>query len=235
MKVTSVLVMGVLIACMIGCDATKNDWSKAESERSIQTYEEFIVQHPDSELVEQAKSRIEELYFESAKTAATVEAYQHFLDLYPEGDFADSAFTGIEELHFEGARAKKSIAALVDFLQQYPDGKFASRAELAIKRLPYIAIVVDKQGKSTRVTNISAFYEAGGVWIGSRPNDNVRYLSIILKIKEGLVTTGESFRIPFWDIDSIVRTYKKPRPAIYRIEKRDGSDLPPINVTLLER
>ncbi len=119
----------------ISCSSEKKDWKNAESENSITAYEDFLNRYSEGEFTDEARSRIETIYFEKAEAANTIEAFDDFLKRYSEGDFADKARFKIETLYFEKAEAANTIEAFDDFLKRYPEGDFADKAHFKIETI----------------------------------------------------------------------------------------------------
>jgi hypothetical protein len=92
-----------------------------------------------------------------------------------------------------------------------------------------VAIVVDTKGLSTSVYNLKARYEAMGLWAGEKPIKLESSLDILLKIREGHITTEEILEIPFSSIKkiSVLRRWNKSMGFYDEvgdiIERTDGS------------
>jgi cell division protein FtsN len=88
--------LGVLCAC----SQEQQDWRSAESAGSSEGWAHFIEQHPDSELVPQARAQIarqaEERDWQHADSVGTQEAYRAFLAHHPTGRLAEEARIHIE-------------------------------------------------------------------------------------------------------------------------------------------
>ncbi len=93
--------IGVCLLLLIGgCSREQQDWRSAEAADTIESYEQFIQRHPDSELTTQARSRVaqlgEERDWERAASADNVDAYRQFLEDHPNGKWAQEARIRIE-------------------------------------------------------------------------------------------------------------------------------------------
>jgi HEAT repeat protein len=137
MKIKSyhwLLVAVVVLA--VGCaTAMKGDWQEAESANTVEAYEEFLKNHPEGELADKARSRLERMYFEKAQAKDTITDYEKFLKQYPKGDYADKAKEKIMELRFKETAKKDNISAYQKFLKSYPKGPFSEKALSRIKEL----------------------------------------------------------------------------------------------------
>jgi cell division protein FtsN len=82
------------------CSYEQQDWRSAESADSSEAWARFVDQHPDSELVSQARARIAQLAelhdWQHAERVANVEAYRAFLTRHPAGKLAEAARIRIE-------------------------------------------------------------------------------------------------------------------------------------------
>jgi cell division septation protein DedD len=92
--------IGVLAVLVAGCSREQQDWHSAESAGTNEAYGVFIEQHPQSELVRQARARIaqfaEDQDWQQASAAATLTAYQKFLAQHPSGHWSETARIRIE-------------------------------------------------------------------------------------------------------------------------------------------
>ena len=90
----------VLAGLATGCSREQQDWRSAESADTAESWQRFVEQHPDSELVDHARMRIAQLEierdFQYADRQATVEAYRDFLTRYPSGKWSERARIRIE-------------------------------------------------------------------------------------------------------------------------------------------
>jgi len=82
------------------CSGEQQDWRSAQSADSSESWGRFIEQHPDSELVSQAKARIAQLEeqrdWQHADSVATLEVYRSFLAQHPTGRWSEEARIRIE-------------------------------------------------------------------------------------------------------------------------------------------
>ena len=95
----------VALICLVAglaaaCSREQQDWRSAEGANSPEAWQRFLDQHPDSELANQARTRITELEiqreFQHADRVGTVDAYRDFLAHHPSGKWADHARIRIE-------------------------------------------------------------------------------------------------------------------------------------------
>jgi cell division septation protein DedD len=94
----------VLVTALVGlaaaCSGEQQDWRSAQSADTSEAWGRFIEQHPDSELVGQARARIAQLEeqrdWQHADSVATMDAYRSFLVRYPAGRWSEEARIRIE-------------------------------------------------------------------------------------------------------------------------------------------
>ena len=86
-----------------GCSRESGDWKSAQGADTIEAYDGFLKQHPQSEFAAQALERTKQLAEERdwqvATQADTADAYQQFLTQYPEGKWAQEARVRIENFN----------------------------------------------------------------------------------------------------------------------------------------
>lgn len=118
---------GVGVPCMVlltaacaalllaACSREASDWRSAQGTDTIEAYERFIEQYPQSEFAAQARERTrqlaEERDWQVATGADTAEAYQQFLSQYPEGKWAQEARVRIENFNVVQAAPAAPVTA----------------------------------------------------------------------------------------------------------------------------
>lgn len=90
---------------------------------TIEAYEQYLEEHPNSRFQFQATTRLEELYLERARERGTLEAYDAYLERFPEGMYHDKALAQREEALFDWAREQDTVEAWSTFLEEYPRAK----------------------------------------------------------------------------------------------------------------
>jgi sporulation related protein len=95
------VVLVTLIAGMAAaCSREQLDWRSAEGADTTEAWQRYVEQHPDSELVNEARRRIAEHEaqrdFQYADRIGTVEAYRDFLARHPNGKWSEHARIRIE-------------------------------------------------------------------------------------------------------------------------------------------
>jgi hypothetical protein len=140
----SLLVLCVMMAgALAACSSPNADWQKATQQNTVDSYQQFIQQHPSDARVEQARNRInalkDEQAWSTAKSANTLDAYQTYLQQEPNGMHAADAQDKVNSLQaaaaWQTAQSTNTPAGYQDFLQKYPNAAQASDAQAALKKL----------------------------------------------------------------------------------------------------
>ena len=96
----TLLVAIALAVLATGCSREQQDWHSAESAGTSEAFGVFIEQHPQSELVRQARARIAQLAedrdWQQASATASLSGYQRFLAQHPTGRWSEPARIRIE-------------------------------------------------------------------------------------------------------------------------------------------
>jgi len=102
-----VALLTLLAGMAAACSQEQQDWSSAEAADSTEAWQRFVDQHPDSELVNQARNRITQLDahrdFQYAERIGTVDAYREFLTHHPSGTWSEHARIRIESFSLGSA------------------------------------------------------------------------------------------------------------------------------------
>ena len=96
-----------------GCASVQSSWQAAESANTVEAYEGFLRQYPESELTEQARGRIAGLRLEEAQSEDTIVAYEEFIAQYEGSELTEHAQARIEIL-FDSLRSTRISGVVVD-------------------------------------------------------------------------------------------------------------------------
>ena len=91
-----------------GC--AKIAWKQVTLSDTINDYEGFLERYPEGELSDQARKKLEILYFEEAAAKGTISAYEAFLGRYPQSEFSDEIRKKQKILYFEKADRTRTIS-----------------------------------------------------------------------------------------------------------------------------
>ena len=99
-RVAPAALLIALAVLAAGCSREQQDWHSAESAGTSEGFGVFIEQHPQSELVRQARARIAQLAedrdWQQASATASLPGYQRFLAQHPNGRWTEPARIRIE-------------------------------------------------------------------------------------------------------------------------------------------
>jgi len=122
--------LAAAVAVLAACSREQQDWRSAEASDTVEAYGEFLKDHPDSELVRQARARFTQLSedraWSQAGSADTVDAYKQFLAQYPNGKWSQEARIRVENFELgmaptgAGASDAASSAASVSAIAAPP-------------------------------------------------------------------------------------------------------------------
>jgi cell division septation protein DedD len=104
------LAVGLSACLSIGaCSREQQDWRAAEAADSVESYDQFLERHPDSELVTAARTRLAQLTedreWQQAGNTDTPQGYREFLAHHPNGKWAQEARIRIQNFALNGLSA----------------------------------------------------------------------------------------------------------------------------------
>jgi len=114
--------LAVALIALAACSVEQQDWRAAEAAGTSEAYQQFLEQHPDSELAAKARERLadflEERDWSQASRVGTADAYRGFLAAHTNGRWAQEARIRIESY---------ALGSIPHLAPQAP-GQTASRA-----------------------------------------------------------------------------------------------------------
>jgi cell division protein FtsN len=88
------------------CNRAQGDWRSAQAADTVESYNQFLTRHADSEYAKDARERIaqlgEQVDWEAAAATDTLVAYQEFLTAHPQSKWAAEARIRIENFAVAG-------------------------------------------------------------------------------------------------------------------------------------
>jgi cell division septation protein DedD len=136
-----IALVALLLGLVAACSDEQQDWHSAQSADTTEAWQRFIEQHPDSELILQARARIvqlgEQRDWQHADGVATVEAYRAFLSQHPNGRWAEEARIRIEA--FSLGSAPRITPATPREAAATPDARGVRALELATGPAPAVS------------------------------------------------------------------------------------------------
>ena len=95
------------LAGLAACSREQQDWRSAEASDTVEAYAGFLKDHPNSDLVRQARAHLTQLSedraWNQAGSADTVDAYKQFLAQYPNGKWSQEARIRVENFELGAA------------------------------------------------------------------------------------------------------------------------------------
>jgi cell division septation protein DedD len=108
---TALLLLALLTVA--GCSRVKDDWKAAQTADTVQSYQQFIREHSDSEFGSQAEARIQQLLedadWKAAAATDTRDAYEQFVAQHADGKWAQEARVRIENFKLAAAGNPPSV------------------------------------------------------------------------------------------------------------------------------
>ena len=95
----------------MGCTTTNVDWEEAHNINTSKSYQIFLQKHPDSEYSEQARVKLESLFYENAKEAGSISGYSSYLVKSPKGSHAGIVRARIKEIRCQDPTLMKTFPA----------------------------------------------------------------------------------------------------------------------------
>ncbi len=211
------------------------EFHKVKRRPSLERYEEFRSEHPDSPLLAELRPLIEGLAFDAARAAGTAEAYAQFAEQFPGDDFSARALGNAAYLEADGFDGDAD--ALRAFAAQHPESDFSAEAERSVAALDArqdtgfrrVGLVIDIAPGTPEVDRlIKAFterakdmYGHSGVQLVVIPeiaSPNAPGTRLVIKHSEGLET-------PSMSAGNVARAGAVARTVV---TLRTGPDGPPI-------
>ncbi len=104
----------VLLTALAGCSRENDNWRSAQTADSVEAYEQYLQQHPDSVHAVDAQARIvqlgEERDWQAAAAVNDAAAYRQFLAQHQDGKWAGEARIRAENLELTPAVAANSAS-----------------------------------------------------------------------------------------------------------------------------
>ena len=134
---------------------------KVKRRPTLQRYETFRKEYPESRLLVQLHPLIESQAFDAARAAGTVDAFRSFADSFAGGAFAARAEGNAVYLEADGFAGQPE--ALRDFARSHPDSDFAAeasrtlaaldaRSETAFRRVGLVVEIAPSTPEEKRLT-----------------------------------------------------------------------------------
>ncbi len=110
----------LLIAALFGCS---DPYGAAQNADTIESYEKFITENPNSPKLDMAGMRLEGLYLEKARKDKKLAGYDDYLQRYPSGKMRVKAMKERKAFLLAWAESEDTAEAWQQFLDEYPKAK----------------------------------------------------------------------------------------------------------------
>lgn len=139
-RAKEMMIAGLLLMTLAGCDREPAAWSTAKGTNTIQAYEAYLKDHASGPHAIEAKQILvqkqEDLKWDQALSSGTVKDVDLYLSEYPQGKFVTDARqlkgTLVDARDWTKAKAANTMDALESFLQQHPQSQHRAEAEQII-------------------------------------------------------------------------------------------------------
>ena len=136
--------MMIMLVLLSACSTVKPHYMEARRIDTVAAYQEFLRNHPESEFTTAAKTRIEEIKFEKAKSLNTVSAYEQFIDASHSElfkNYAHQLMQKIYETEYEKTKEIDSLEAYQAYFDKYPKSIFLTDCTMRIESLTWIKTI----------------------------------------------------------------------------------------------
>ena len=116
-----------ILAMIYGCVNEKSVWQKAQKINTIEGYQQFIVEYPNGENIDNAKAAI----WQITQSHNTIECYQKFIADYPNSKNIENAKSAI----WQKTQDLNTTEDYQRFISQYPNSENRLNAKAAIDSL----------------------------------------------------------------------------------------------------
>jgi hypothetical protein len=159
----NLVLISVILVFSFTCNAQKGKWKKVQKINTIESYQDFLRNYPDSEFSQEAELNLIDLEYEKAKKINTVSGYNYFLESYKNNNkHNEHARNSIIELEFKNAIKENTLKTYENFLRKYPENKYKKEILARIVHFPY------------------ANYNLAKLNLGSKQYENVKIINMIM-------------------------------------------------------
>ncbi|RME03495.1 MAG: hypothetical protein D6812_05160, partial [Deltaproteobacteria bacterium] len=98
-------------------------YERARRANTVEAYEKFLQNHPDSDQAPEARQRLEQLRYEQVKFLRTEQAYQSFIEQYPDNPYVPQIRKELEEIRYKRAITNGTLEDYETYLKYHPTGE----------------------------------------------------------------------------------------------------------------
>ncbi len=89
------------LATLAGCDPASKAWEQAQNQNTIETFEQYISEFPDSEYAAEAVGKIDALVWRQTESLDNENGYEAYISDYPSGAFVAMAKNRLREIRLD--------------------------------------------------------------------------------------------------------------------------------------
>jgi outer membrane protein OmpA-like peptidoglycan-associated protein/uncharacterized protein YegL len=126
------------------------EFEKAKVENTVQGYQRYIDAYPFSHLLNDAKTKRNELAFAEAKNLNTIDSYQNFINKYPDAIEKTEAIRLRDEIAFNDAKKLNNSQAFKNFILHYSKSTLLAEAKISLEKCLYDEV--------TKTSNVNDYW-----------------------------------------------------------------------------
>ncbi len=113
----ALLSVTVLLLLTAGCSEERKAWNEVKSVGTVEAYEAFLEEHPESPFRDRCVDALREIHWEAAKEDGTMAALQQYLADYPEAPNLSEA-----QEAYDAVMAEDEMASLKEHIKNFLNG-----------------------------------------------------------------------------------------------------------------
>jgi hypothetical protein len=128
-----------IVLTILGCASMQSNWENALSYNTIEAYEKFVNNYPNSVHAREARVMIRRLEedrdLKIALRRNSIQTYEEFIARYQDSMRYDEINSRLDTMYYDKAKVLNTIEAYESFLQRKPEGKLAEEIKVTLKTL----------------------------------------------------------------------------------------------------
>ncbi|RME46043.1 MAG: hypothetical protein D6795_15960, partial [Deltaproteobacteria bacterium] len=113
----------LLFLLLVAAGCASAAYERARRANTVEAYEKFLQNHPDSDQAPEARQRLEQLRYEQVKFLRTEQAYQSFIEQYPDNPYVPQIRKELEEIRYKRAITNGTLEDYETYLKYHPTGE----------------------------------------------------------------------------------------------------------------
>jgi len=122
----AIIVAAILIFITVRFINVRNEkiaWEQAQTKNIEQSYETYLLEHPQGKHIKEAIVIKDSLAWLNAKNINELSVYEDYIEKYPEGKYIDIAIVIADSLAWLNAKNNNEFSSYKKYLEKYPNGK----------------------------------------------------------------------------------------------------------------